>query len=101
MNPFYPGILACLCILPNAMLAQQVSPQAARADELFAIIESSDVASGLTDEPINTIESLPNKAYRIISESCTVTVKIVDTLTPTPRPGPRQFKVIVTRATCR
>jgi hypothetical protein len=100
MNRVQTCIVAGLWLLPGVGLAQQLPPQAERAAELSKIIASEAVTHGLKDEAIIRIESLTSKAYRVQSESCTVMVKIVDDLTPTPRVGPRQFDVMVTGVTC-
>jgi hypothetical protein len=98
---FHTCLAASLCILPGMTLAEQLPPQEERAAELIAVITSEAVMSGLNDAPIISVESLTSQAYRVQSESCTVVVKIVDDLTPTPRVGPRQFDVMVTGVTCR
>ncbi len=100
MNRMQRGIVAGLWLLPGSGLAQQLPPQAERAAELSKIIASDAVTRGLKDEAIIRIESLTSRAYRIASDNCTVMVKIVDDMTPTPRVGPRQFDVMVTGVTC-
>jgi hypothetical protein len=92
--------LIFLCLLPNLALAE-LPAEHRRAVEMTRIIAEGSVARALNEAPIIRIESQDNDVYQVDSESCTVMVKIVDTLTPTPRPGPRQFNVIVTRVSCR
>jgi hypothetical protein len=100
MNPIQRCLVAGLCALPTATRADQLSPQAARAAELIAIIESEAVTSALKNAPILSIQSLPSKAYKLHSETCTVMVSIVYNMTPSPRVRPGRFDVMVTGASC-
>jgi hypothetical protein len=93
-------LVAGLCLLPTITQADQPSPQAARAAELMAIIESAAVTSALKDAPILSIQSLTSTAYKLHSENCTAMVSIVYDMTPSPRIRPGQFDVKVTGAFC-
>ncbi len=88
-----------LCLLPGMAMAA-LPPQYQRQAELVAIIQDQAVASALRDEPITGVQMTDVDVFAVTSDSCKVTVGIVDTPMQDGMVGPRQFAVVVTGAVC-
>lgn len=100
------GIAAALLASLGVMPAQAaLPPYWQSAKEISTIVNDPRVHDAFTrEEPIQSIILTAPDVYEVKTESCTVTVNIVDKPPEPgqePMPGPRQFDIEVGEATCQ
>jgi hypothetical protein len=93
-----------LAALAPAAVWAALPPQYQRAEEIARIIGDGRVEQALRSEPIESLRMIAIDRFEVKSETCKVTVDIVDLPPPTSEgwpPGPRQFDLAVGEGVCR
>lgn len=75
-------------------------PRYQRVAEMKAILDDGTVMTALKDRPIDSITYVATDHYAVRAGPCRVDVRISDAFIGQMRPGPRNFRLRVGRATC-
>lgn len=94
------AVLAAMFAVLTAMPASAaLAPHYQRAREIAAVTDAA--AAILEFKPIESVTRVGDDLYRVQTDGCTLDVRIEDTPTPAGMVGPRQFKVVPGKPSCR